>query len=59
MMIRKLNKISESEVTPYDLYMNRRKFIGRAGRIAASGAVAPGALSGGSDRRGGGGRRPP
>ncbi len=45
MNIRKLIKIPESEVTPYDLYMNRRKFIGRAGRIAALGAIAPSYLA--------------
>jgi sulfoxide reductase catalytic subunit YedY len=45
MNIRKLIKIPESEVTPYDIYMNRRKFIGRAGRIAALGAIAPGYLA--------------
>ncbi|MGD2120843.1 MAG: protein-methionine-sulfoxide reductase catalytic subunit MsrP [Gemmatimonadota bacterium] len=45
MLIRKPGKISESEVTPYELYLNRRKFIGRAGRIALLAAVAPGSLA--------------
>jgi len=45
MLIRKPEKISESEVTPYELYLNRRKFIGRAGRIALLAAVAPGSVS--------------
>ncbi len=45
MLIRKPPKISESEVTPYELYLNRRKFIGQAGRIALVAAVAPSALA--------------
>ncbi len=45
MMIRKAKKISESEVTPYEVYLNRRKFIGQAGRVALLAAVAPGALA--------------
>ncbi|MCJ7628239.1 MAG: protein-methionine-sulfoxide reductase catalytic subunit MsrP [Longimicrobiales bacterium] len=45
MLIRKPPKISESEITPYELYLNRRKFIGQAGRIALMAAVAPGALA--------------
>jgi sulfoxide reductase catalytic subunit YedY len=45
MLIRKPGKISESEVTPYELYLNRRKFIGQAGRIALLAAVAPEALA--------------
>jgi sulfoxide reductase catalytic subunit YedY len=44
MLIRKSNKISESEVTPYEVYLNRRKFIGQAGRLALAAAVTPGAL---------------
>ncbi len=45
MMIRKAKKFSESEVTPYEVYLNRRKFIGQAGRVALLAAVAPGALA--------------
>ena len=45
MLIRKSPTISESEVTPYELYLNRRKFIGQAGRIALMAAVAPSALA--------------
>jgi len=45
MLIRKPPKISEAEVTPYELYLNRRKFIGRAGRIALLAAVTPSALA--------------
>jgi sulfoxide reductase catalytic subunit YedY len=45
MLIRKPPKISDSEVTPYELYLNRRKFIGQAGRIALMAAVAPSALA--------------
>ena len=44
MLIRKPNKISESEITPYQVYLNRRKFIGQAGRVALVAAVAPGTL---------------
>jgi len=46
MLIRKPGKIAESEVTPYEVYLNRRKFIGQAGRAALLAAVAPGALVG-------------
>jgi sulfoxide reductase catalytic subunit YedY len=46
MLIRKPNKISESEITPYEVYLNRRKFIGQAGRAALLAAVAPGVLAG-------------
>jgi sulfoxide reductase catalytic subunit YedY len=46
MLIRKPKKISESEITPYEVYLNRRKFIGRAGKVALAAAVAPGALLG-------------
>jgi sulfoxide reductase catalytic subunit YedY len=45
MLIRKPGGISESEVTPYELYQNRRKFIGQAGKLALLAAVAPGALA--------------
>jgi sulfoxide reductase catalytic subunit YedY len=44
MLIRKPKKISESEITPYEMYLDRRKFIGQAGRVALLAAVAPGAL---------------
>ncbi len=46
MLIRRPNQISESEVTPYDVYLNRRKFIGRAGRAALAAAIVPSALLG-------------
>lgn len=45
MLIKKPGNISESEVTPYDLYVNRRKFIGQAGRLALLGALVPGGLA--------------
>jgi len=45
MLIRKPGGISESEVTPYELYLNRRKFIGQAGKIALLAALAPEALT--------------
>jgi sulfoxide reductase catalytic subunit YedY len=44
MLIRKPKKISEAEVTPYEVYLKRRDFIGRAGKVALAAAVAPGAL---------------
>ena len=44
MLIRKPKKISDSEITPYEVYLDRRKFIGQAGRIALVAAVAPGTL---------------
>ena len=46
MLIRRPPKISEGEVTPYELYLNRRKFIGQAGRLALLAAVTPSALAG-------------
>jgi len=46
MPIRKTNDLSESEVTPYEVYLNRRKFIGQAGQAALLAAVVPGALAG-------------
>jgi len=45
MLIRKPPNLSELEVTPYELYLNRRKFIGQAGRIALMAAVAPSTLA--------------
>jgi sulfoxide reductase catalytic subunit YedY len=45
MLIRKPDEISESEVTPYELYLNRRKFIGQAGRLALLAAVTPASLA--------------
>jgi len=45
MIIKKPGGISSSEITPYELYLNRRKFIGRAGKLAAAAALAPSALA--------------
>ncbi len=45
MLIRKPGKISESEVTPYELYLNRRKFLGQAGKLALMAAVTPASLA--------------
>jgi len=45
MLIRKKEKISQSEVTPYELYLDRRRFIGRAGRLALLAAVTPSSLA--------------
>ena len=45
MLIRKPDKISASEITPYDVYMNRRKFIGQTARATLAAAVTPGALA--------------
>ncbi len=38
-------EIPASEVTPYDVYMNRRRFIGRAAKMAAAASAAPGLLA--------------
>jgi len=45
MAFRKSKAISSSEITPYEVYLDRRKFIGRAARMAAAAAVAPGSLA--------------
>ena len=62
MLIRRPPDIRESEVTERRLYINRRKFIGRAARLGASlglvGAVSPlvscgrdlGSMENGSER---------
>ncbi len=42
----KSRKIPSSEITPYEVYLNRRKFLGRAGKLALAGSVVPGALAG-------------
>jgi len=46
MVIRNSRGIPSSEITPYEVYLNRRKFIGRAARLAVAAAVVPGALAG-------------
>jgi sulfoxide reductase catalytic subunit YedY len=46
MAIRKSKEIPSSEITPYEVYLDRRKFIGRAARIAAAATVVPGSLAG-------------
>ena len=46
MIIRTSGGISPSEITPYEVYLNRRKFIGRAARLAVAAAVTPGAVAG-------------
>ncbi len=45
MLIRKPEPIPASEITPYEVYLNRRKFIGQAARAALAAAVTPGALA--------------
>ena len=45
MVMRKLKGIPSSEITPYEVYLDRRKFIGRAAKLAAAAAVAPSALA--------------
>ncbi len=45
MLIRKSPKIAEAEVTPYELYLNRRQFIGQASRLALLAAATPSALA--------------
>jgi sulfoxide reductase catalytic subunit YedY len=36
--------IPSSEITPYDLYVNRRRFLEQSGMLAAAAAFAPGVL---------------
>jgi len=43
--MRKLRGIPSSEITPYEVYLDRRKFIGRAAKLAAAAAVVPSALA--------------
>jgi len=45
MVIRKSKGIPSSEITPYEVYLDRRKFIGRAAKLAAAATVAPGVLA--------------
>jgi len=45
MIIRKSGGIPSSEITPYQVYLDRRKFMGRAAKLAAAAALTPGALS--------------
>lgn len=37
--------IPASEITPYEVYLNRRRFMGRMARAAVAAAVTPGALA--------------
>jgi methionine sulfoxide reductase catalytic subunit len=39
------SEIPASEITPHEVYLNRRKFMDRAARLAVAAAVAPGALA--------------
>jgi sulfoxide reductase catalytic subunit YedY len=43
--MRKLRGIPSSEITPYEVYLDRRKFIGRAAKLAAAATVVPSALA--------------
>ncbi|MFC1574514.1 protein-methionine-sulfoxide reductase catalytic subunit MsrP [Gemmatimonadota bacterium] len=43
--MRKPDKISPSEITPYEVYMNRRKFIGQTAKATIAAALASGALA--------------
>ena len=45
MIIKKPDDIRSSEITPEDVYLNRRQFIGKAGALGL-GAVAAGSLAG-------------
>jgi sulfoxide reductase catalytic subunit YedY len=45
MLIRRRKDVSPSEVTPYEVYLDRRRFIGQAARLAVAAAVTPGVLS--------------
>ena len=43
---KKMKAIPSSEITPYEVYLNRRKFIGRVGKLALAATIAPGSLAG-------------
>ncbi|MGW8266836.1 MAG: protein-methionine-sulfoxide reductase catalytic subunit MsrP [Longimicrobiales bacterium] len=43
--MRKSGGIPSSEITPYELYLNRRKFIDRAAKLAVAASLVPGALA--------------
>lgn len=45
MVIRKPKGISPAEITPYEVYLDRRRFIGQAARLAAATAVVGGPLA--------------
>jgi sulfoxide reductase catalytic subunit YedY len=45
MVIRKSGGIPSSEITPYELYLNRRAFVGRAAKLAVAASLAPVALA--------------
>ncbi len=44
MLIRRPDDIKSSEITPESVYLDRRNFVGRAGALALSVLVVPGAL---------------
>ncbi|HKJ91550.1 MAG TPA: twin-arginine translocation signal domain-containing protein, partial [Longimicrobiales bacterium] len=46
MLIRKPDDIASSEITPYEVYLNRRKFMRQAGLGALAVSLAPGLLTG-------------
>ncbi len=56
MLIRKPDLVPASEITPYEVYLKRRAFIGQAARAALAAAVTPAALAacdlGGEEVRG-------
>ncbi len=45
MQLRGSNEIRSSEITPERIYMNRRRFVGRAAKLAAAAAVSPSLLA--------------
>ena len=45
MLIRKSGGIPASEITPYEVYLDRRRFIGRAAKLAVAASMVPGALA--------------
>ncbi len=55
MIVRRPPDIPSSEITPYELYLNRRRFLGSAGRLAALAALSPAALAGSGGPGGGSG----
>jgi methionine sulfoxide reductase catalytic subunit len=46
MLIGKPNDVPASEITPYEVYVNRRKFMRQAGLTALAASLAPGLLTG-------------
>ena len=54
MLIGRPNRIPSSEITPEDLYVRRREFIGTSAKILGAAAVAPAALLAACEQEGNG-----